>query len=85
MQQFYHSVEDRTGYSSGLASILYQGWTPENQNTMVQQIRNAPLTGQNSEVDDRWVVDGSYLRGNLISLGYSFTPPTLARLGMNCT
>jgi TonB-dependent starch-binding outer membrane protein SusC len=83
MQQFYHSVEDRTGYSSGLASILYQGWTPENQNTMVQQIRNAPLTGQNSEVDDRWVVDGSYLRGNLISLGYSFAPPTLARLGMS--
>lgn len=72
MQQFFHSVEDRTGYANGLSSILYDAWTETNQNTMVQQIRNASLNGQNSKVDDHWVVDGSYLRGNLMSLGYTF-------------
>ncbi|NOR75357.1 MAG: SusC/RagA family TonB-linked outer membrane protein [Draconibacterium sp.] len=72
MQQFIHSIEDRTGYSNGLSTILYDGWTELNQNTMIQQIRNAPLNGQNTEVDDHWVVDGSYIRGNLFSLGYTF-------------
>lgn len=82
MQQFFHSTEDRTGYANGLTTILYDGWTESNQNTMVQQIRNAPLNGQNSEVDDHWVVDGSYLRGNLISLGYTFDGSFLARTGL---
>jgi len=72
MQQFYHSTEDRTGYANGLVSTLYNAWTEDKQNTMVQQIRNAPLNGQNSEVDDHWVADGAYLRGNLISIGYTF-------------
>jgi TonB-dependent starch-binding outer membrane protein SusC len=82
LQQFFHSVEDRTGYASGLSTILYEGWTEENQNTMVQQIRNAPLSGQNSEIDDHWVADGSYVRGNLFSLGYTFTPAMLQRTGL---
>ncbi len=82
MQQFFHSTEDRTGYANGLSTILYDGWTEENQNTMVQQIRNAPLNGQNSEVDDHWVVDGSYLRGNLISLGYNFGQEFLGNTGL---
>src|SRR3546814_5757960 len=58
--------------SNGLATTLYDSWTETNQNTMVQQIRNGAYSGQNSEVDDHWVADGSYLRGNLISLGYNF-------------
>ncbi|MFW6289491.1 MAG: SusC/RagA family TonB-linked outer membrane protein [Mariniphaga sp.] len=82
MQQFLHSIEDRTGYANGLATILYEGWTEDNQNTMVQQIRNASLSGQNSEVDDHWVVDGSYLRGNLFSLGYNFKSGTLEPYGL---
>src|SRR5690606_25374281 len=72
LQQFMHSMEDRTGLSNGLATTLYEAWTESNQNTMVQQIRNGPYSGQNSEVDDRWVANGSYLRGNMISLGYNF-------------
>lgn len=72
LQQYFHSTEDRTGLASGLASTLYDSWTPDNQNTMVQQIRNGVYSGQNSEVDSHWVTDGSYLRGNLISLGYTF-------------
>ena len=80
LQQFMHSMEDRTGYSNGLASTLYESWTEANPHTMIQQIRNGPYSGQNSEVDDHWVADGSYIRGNLISLGYQFGEETLAHL-----
>ncbi len=72
MQQFMHSTEDRTGYANGLSTILYDGWTEQNQDTRVQQIRNASLNGQSSEVDSHWVCDGSYLRGNQVLLGYTF-------------
>jgi TonB-linked SusC/RagA family outer membrane protein len=72
LQQYFHSTEDRMGLTSGLKTTLYDAWTETNQNTMVQQIRNGVYTGQNSEVDSHWVADGSYLRGNLISLGYTF-------------
>lgn len=82
MQQFLHSTEDRTGLANGLSSILYDSWTEDNQNTMVQEIRNAPLAGQDSELDSHWVVDGSYIRGNLISVGYSFNPEVLNSLGL---
>ncbi|MFO8000206.1 MAG: TonB-dependent receptor [Marinilabilia sp.] len=81
LQQFFHSTEDRTGYANGLSTILEDGWTEDNQNTMVQQIRNAPLSGQNSEIDDHWVADGSYVRGSLISLGYNFDDTFLESSG----
>ena len=82
MQQYYHSVEDRSGIASGLRTILTEAWTPENQNTMVQQIRHQAWAGQNSEVDDHWVVSGSYLRGNAFTLGYTLTGNALDRLNL---
>ncbi|WP_221936605.1 SusC/RagA family TonB-linked outer membrane protein [Litoribacter populi] len=83
LQQFLHSVEDRTGIANTLRTSLYDSWTPENQNTNVQQIRNAAYSGQNSEIDDHWVADGSYIRGNLISLGYTFDRELVSRFNMN--
>ncbi|WP_245681276.1 SusC/RagA family TonB-linked outer membrane protein [Arcticibacter eurypsychrophilus] len=71
LQQFLHSTEDRTGYSNGFASTLYESWTEQNTNTMIQQIRNGPYSGQSSEIDDHWVANGSYLRGSAITLGYN--------------
>jgi len=82
LQQFYHSTEDRSGIANGLRTILTEGWTPQNQNTMVQQVRNAAYAGQNSEIDSRWVANGSYVRGNLISLGYNFGESFLPRLNL---
>ncbi|CAM3526227.1 TonB-dependent receptor [Pontibacter korlensis] len=82
LQQFYHSTEDRSGIANGLRTILTEGWTPENQNTMVQEIRNQAYAGQNSEIDSRWVADGSYIRGNLISLGYNFDNTFLPSLNL---
>jgi TonB-linked SusC/RagA family outer membrane protein len=80
LQQYSHSGEDRFGYTSGLASILTEGYNGSNPNTMVQAVRNANLSGQSSELDSRWVCDGSYLRGNVIQLGYSFDRKTLNSL-----
>jgi len=72
-QQYLHTMEDRTGIANGLRTILYKGWTETNQNTMVQQIRQQNYAGQNSMADSHWVCDGSYLRGNLIQLGYTLS------------
>jgi len=82
LQQFFHSAEDRTGYSNGLKRTLYDSWTEQNQNTMIQQIRNGPYSGQNSEVDDHWVANGSYLRANAISLGYNLNNEQLTKWGL---
>lgn len=71
-QLYFHSMEDRSGIANGFSTILYKGWTESNQNTMVQQIRQQNYSGQNSMADSHWVCDGSYLRGNLLQLGYTF-------------
>lgn len=83
LQQFSHSAEDRFGYTSGLKTILTEGYNGTNPNTMVQAIRNANLSGQSSELDSRWVCDGSYLRANVIQLGYNFEPKTLKALKLS--
>ncbi len=83
LQQFTHSTEDRFGVSNGTTSIL-DGWRPDNQNTLVQAIRlaNTPA-GQSSELDSRWVADGSYLRGSLIQLGYTMNPTKLKKTSLS--
>lgn len=82
MQQFLHTAEDRMALTNGLRTQLYNAWTEDNQNTMYQRIRHQPLAGQNTQADSHWIVDGSYLRANLIQLGYNFDPGTLQRLGL---
>ena len=82
LQQFLHSMEDRTGYSNGFASTLYESWTEQNQGGVIQQIRNGPYSGQNSEVDDHWVANGSYLRGSAITLGYSLPQEKLNKFNL---
>jgi len=82
LQQMTHSAQDRSGYGNGLDDILYDAWTPNNQNTMIQQIRNGPYSGQNSEVDSHWVADGSFIRGNLFDLGYNVDPFLLEDMGI---
>jgi outer membrane receptor protein involved in Fe transport len=81
-QLFLHSTEDRTGIANSLQTVLYDAWTPENQNTMVQQIRQQNYSGQNSNSDSHWVANGSYLRGNLIQLGYTVDNKLLTKWNM---
>jgi len=81
-QLFMHSTEDRTGIANVLATALYDAWTPTNQNTMVQQVRQQNYSGQNSNSDSHWVSDGSYLRGSLLQLGYTFDNKMLEKWKM---
>lgn len=80
-QLYFHSMEDRSGIANGFSTILYNGWTESNQNTMVQQIRQQNYSGQDSQSDSHWVCDGSYIRGNLLQLGYTFDSKMLGRTG----
>ncbi|MDR0430373.1 MAG: TonB-dependent receptor [Tannerellaceae bacterium] len=76
MQQFYHSVYDRFGITNGLKSILYDAYDGTNPNTMQQAVylMNSGHAGQDTTIDSAWIVDGSYLRLNMIQLGYTLTP-----------
>ncbi len=83
MQQFLHTAEDRMALTNGLRTQLTNAWTESNQNTMYQRIRHQPLAGQNTQADSHWIVDGSYIRGNLIQLGYNFDATRLSRYGLS--
>lgn len=75
-----HSAEDRTGIANSFKTVL-NGWTPENQNTSLAQIR--PLTaGYNTNNDSFRVQDGSFLRGRNIMVSYNFNPNFLERVNI---
>ncbi|MDR2917929.1 MAG: TonB-dependent receptor [Tannerella sp.] len=85
MQQFYHSTYDRFGITNGLKEVLTDAYNGTNPNTMQQAIylSNTGHAGQDTTVDDAWVVDGSYLRCNLLQLGYTFTPKLCKQMGIS--
>ncbi|HVI48950.1 MAG TPA: TonB-dependent receptor [Chitinophaga sp.] len=66
----HHSGEDRTGLANSFTSVLNY-WTPTNQNTPIAAVRH-PDAQYVTNVDTRWVEDGSFLRGKNLLLGYSF-------------
>ena len=78
-QAFLFSSEDRQGYSNSLATIL-NAWTPQNQNTDIQQLRFAPAAGQLSSFDSHWVANGSFIRGRNIVLSYDFAPSLFEKI-----
>lgn len=82
MQQFYHSTYDRFGITNGLVEILTDAYDGTNPNTKQQAIylTNNGHAGQDTNVDDAWVVDGSYLRFNLIQLGYTISGDLLSKM-----
>ncbi len=74
LQQFYHSTMDRFGMTSGLSYILTEAYNGTNPDTMQPAIYlfNGGHADQDTMTDSYWVANGSYLRGNLIQLGYTF-------------
>ena len=84
MQQYCHSTYDRFGITSGLSKILTDAYDGTNPNTMQQAIYlcNSGHAGQDTQLDSQWVCDGSYLRGNLIQLGYTFNPQQCKSIGL---
>ncbi|AXY75422.1 TonB-dependent receptor [Paraflavitalea soli] len=77
----HHSGEDRQALANSFASVL-NAWTPDNQNTDIAAIRNSKA-GYVTNVDTRWLEDGSFIRGKNILLGYTFTPAAIQRLHLS--
>lgn len=85
LQRFFHSTYDRFGFTNGLSNILYDAYNGSNPNTMEQMIylANDGHAGQDSATDSGWVADGSYLRMNMIQLGYTFESNVAKKLGLS--
>lgn len=84
MQEFFHSTEGRF-LTSGIDRLYQEAWHPTlNPDGKAQAIRLANFgMGSNANADDTWVADGSYLRGNLFQLGYTFTPIAIRKAGLS--
>ena len=78
---FKHSSEDRQTLSNSLATVL-NAWTPDNQNTMISQVRNYKFA-QDSHFDTWWVENGSFIRGQNFMFGYTFNSSMLERMKLN--
>jgi TonB-linked SusC/RagA family outer membrane protein len=78
---FKHSSEDRQTIANSLATVL-NGWTPNHQNTKISEVRSYKFA-QDSHFDTWWVEDGSFIRGQNFTLGY--TVPERAVRSMKLT
>ena len=78
---FKHSSEDRQTIANSLKTVL-NAWTPENQNTMISQVRNYRFA-QDSKFDTWWVEDGSFVRGQNFMLGYSLPASIIDKYKVN--
>ena len=76
-----HSGEDRTGLANSYKSVL-GAWTPENQNSDIAAIRDSKA-GYVSNVDTRWIEDGSFLRGRNLVVGYTLPVVLTERLKLS--
>jgi TonB-linked SusC/RagA family outer membrane protein len=81
MNMNLHSSEDRQGLANSYKTVL-NAWTPENQNTMIAQVRDT-RAGYVTNVDTHWIQDGSFVRGKNIMLGYTFNGNLLDVLHLN--
>jgi len=78
MDMNLHSSEDRQALANSYTTVL-NAWTPENQNTMIAQIRDT-RAGYVTNVDSHWVQDGSFIRGRNLLLGYNFPSALTERI-----
>lgn len=76
-----HSAEDRVGIANSYRSVL-NAWTPSNQNTPIAAIRDT-RAGYVTNVDTRWIQDGSFLRGRNLLIGYTFPSAMVQKIKLN--
>ncbi|HYJ37930.1 MAG TPA: SusC/RagA family TonB-linked outer membrane protein, partial [Chitinophagaceae bacterium] len=76
-----HSGEDRVSIANSYKSVLeaYDLAKGGDQNTMVAAIRDT-RAGYVTNVDSRWVEDGSFIRGKNILIGYNFSTGVAQKL-----
>lgn len=84
MQEFYHSTVARF-LTNGLDRLYEEAWHPTlNPGGVEQAIRlNNFGQGANNQADDDWVCDGSYLRCNMIQIGYTFDKKLIEKIGLS--
>jgi TonB-linked SusC/RagA family outer membrane protein len=72
LNQMHHSGEDRVSIANSFKSVL-DAWSPTkgNNNTMIAAIRDT-RAGYVTNVDTRWIEDGSFVRGKNLLVGYTF-------------
>lgn len=76
-----HPSEDRQALANSYTSVL-NAWTPQNQNTPIAEIRDT-RAGYVTNVDSRWIFDGSFLRGRNALIGYTFPTRITERLKLS--
>lgn len=76
-----HSSEDRVSLANSYRTVL-NAWTPQNQNTPIAQLRDT-RAGYVTNVDTRWIKNGSFIRGKNILLSYNFSAGTLSSLKLD--
>jgi TonB-linked SusC/RagA family outer membrane protein len=78
-KRYYENLE---GNQNQLRTVLNR-WKSEEDpgDGWMPRVRSTP-TGQTSQVSSRWVEDGSYLRVNNITFGYSFSNRILSRVNI---
>ncbi|MBD0297552.1 MAG: SusC/RagA family TonB-linked outer membrane protein, partial [Flavisolibacter sp.] len=71
------------GIANSFKSVL-QAYDPgkKNDNTMIAAIRDT-RAGYVTNVDSRWIEDGSFLRGRNLLLGYVFPTSVVQSLNLN--
>ncbi|WP_374755169.1 SusC/RagA family TonB-linked outer membrane protein [Dyadobacter jejuensis] len=81
MDMNLHASEDRVSLANSYATVL-DAWTPTNQNTPIAQLRDTKA-GYVTNVDTRWIFDGSFLRGRNLVLGYTFPSEMINKIKLN--
>ncbi|GAB3027419.1 TonB-dependent receptor [Niabella terrae] len=83
LNQAHHSGEDRVSIANSFSTVL-DAWDPNkgNDNTMVAAIRDT-RAGYVTNVDSRWIEDGSFIRGRNLMLSYNFKPEAIQKLWLS--
>lgn len=83
LNQTKHSGEDRVSIANSFSTVL-DAWSPSkaNNNTMVAAIRDT-RAGYVTNVDTRWIEDGSFIRGKNLLLSYNIPGAAIERLKMS--
>ncbi|RIV27099.1 TonB-dependent receptor [Fibrisoma montanum] len=81
MDMTLHPSEDRQALANSYRTVL-DAWTPTNQNTQIAEIRET-RAGYVTNVDTRWIKDGSFLRGRNLLLGYTLPAQLTKRIKMD--
>jgi TonB-linked SusC/RagA family outer membrane protein len=67
--------------------VLYDGWTPENNNATLPQLGSGASDGYTPFIrgasNDYYVEDGSFLRGRTIQLGYTIPSTVASKVGLS--